>query len=383
MSARKPFLGGLTPAQFLDRHWQKEPLFVRQAVPSYTSPLAPEELAGLACEPEVESRIVTFDGQTWHLENGPFAPASFPKRGKKNWTLLVQDLDEHVPQVGELLSHLDFLPTWRVDDIMASFAVPGGSVGPHYDEYDVFLLQVSGKRRWQITTRYSRDDLRTDSSLRLLQHLEPEQEWVAEPGDLLYLPPHVAHFGVAETNCVTFSLGCRAPSHADLAAQMAGLLLSQLDEAKRYTDASLTTKEASQGISRDAVARTERLLNEVWQINPNLAARCLGAVATTPKLLFRQDIEPLSDRDVTRRLTSRRGLFRRKGSRWTWYGDKTAYLFVDGREYLTAPNSRGKSLVATLCSERHLTPEWLSNLTPAQTQLLRELVRDGHLLTKP
>lgn len=381
MSARRPFLGGLTPAQFLSRHWQKQPLFVRGALPQYVSPVSAEELAGLACEAEVESRIVTFDGTTWHLENGPFAAKSFPKRGKRDWTLLVQDLDEHLPSVGELLTHLDFLPSWRVDDVMASFAVPGGSVGPHFDEYDVFLLQVSGKRRWQITTDYSRNDLRTDSNLRLLEHLVPQQEWVAEPGDLLYLPPHVAHFGVAETNCITFSLGCRAPSRADLVAQMAGMFLSQLDDAQRYSDPDLGPKEAAVGLSPSAVERTRAIIDQVWQVTPDLAARCLGSVATMPKLLFRRDPEAIADKDVARRVAGKRGLYRRKGSRWTWHSGASAYLFVDGREYTIG--LRHKSLLKTLCAERHLDPEWISRLTEAPSALLRELVRDGHLLTSP
>ncbi len=381
MSARRPFLGGLTPAQFLTHHWQKQPLFVRGALPGYVSPVTPEELAGLACESEVESRLVTFDGATWHLENGPFAPKSFPRRGKRDWTLLVQDLDEHLPKVGELLGHLDFLPSWRVDDVMASFAVPGGSVGPHFDEYDVFLLQVSGKRRWQITTDYSRQDLRTDSNLRLLNHLEPQQEWLAEPGDLLYLPPHVAHFGVAESNCVTFSLGCRAPSRADLVAQMAGMFLSQLDDAQRYSDPELTPKEVDAGVSPLAVERTQAIIDQVWQVTPDLAARCLGSVATIPKILFRQEAESLDEKDVSRRLAGKRGLYRRKGSRWTWYAGTSGYLFVDGREYATG--IRNKSLLKELCAERHFSSERIARLTERQVVLFRELVRDGHLLASP
>lgn len=380
MQSKRHFLGGISPATFLAKYWQKQPLLVRGALPRYTPPLSPEELAGLACEEEVESRVVTFDGSTWNLENGPFSPASFPKRGKRDWTLLVQDLDEHVPEVGTLLQHIDFLPSWRVDDVMASFAVPGGSVGPHYDEYDVFLLQVSGKRRWQISSRYSRDDLRVDSNLKLLSNFVPEQEWVVEPGDLLYLPPHVAHFGVAETNCTTYSLGCRAPSHADLVAQMAGMFLSELDERLRYTDGNLEAKETKLGISPGAVTRAQSLLNGMWQVSPELAARCLGSVATMPKLLFRQEPTALSERDVTRRLASKRGLYRRKGSRWTWHAGARNYLFVDGREYTAAPGAKTKPVLDALCGERHFTADWLAEARQADLPLLRQLVSDGHLL---
>lgn len=382
MQSKRQFLGGISPTTFLELYWQKQPLLVRGALPRYTPPLSPEELAGLACEEEVESRVVTFDGDTWHLESGPFRPATFPRRGKQNWTLLVQDLDEHVPEVGVLLDHLDFLPSWRIDDVMASFAVPGGSVGPHYDEYDVFLLQVSGKRRWQISTRYSRDDLRSDSNLKLLATFEPEQEWVVEPGDLLYLPPHVAHFGVAETNCMTYSLGCRAPSHADLVAQMAGMFLSELDEKQRYRDADLEVAETRLGVSPRAAARTRALLEQAWQVSPDLAARCLGSVATMPKLLFRQEAAVMSERDVTRRLASKRGLHRRKGSRWTWHSSKTNYLFVDGREYTAAAGAKTKSLLETLCTEHHFDAAWLAAVRQPDQLLLRKLVSEGHLLPR-
>lgn len=382
MNAKRQFLGGLSPAQFLSRHWQKQPLLVRGGVPQYTPPLSPEELAGLACEDEVESRIVTFDGTTWHLESGPFPASSFPKRGKRDWTLLVQDLDEHVPEVATLLKHLDFLPTWRVDDVMASFATPGGSVGPHYDEYDVFLLQVSGKRRWQVTTQYDRTNLRSDASLKLLQSFEPEQEWVLEPGDLLYLPPHVAHFGVAETNCMTFSLGCRAPSRADLVAQMSGMFLSELDEQARYTDPDLDVKESPRGVSPQAAARTLAVMDQVWQVTPELAARCLGSVATLPKLLFRQEAQAVTERDVTRRLTARRGLYRRKGSRWTWHAGKRNYLFVDGREYTVAAGAQYKSLLETLCNQRHFDAAWLGALDGNRRDLVRQLIADGQLLPR-
>lgn len=355
---------------------------MRGALSDYTPPLSAEELAGLACEEEVESRVVTFDGSTWHLENGPFRSASFPRRGKTNWTLLVQDLDEHVPEVGALLAHLDFLPRWRVDDVMASFAAPGGSVGPHYDEYDVFLLQVSGKRRWQISTKYSREELRADSNLKLLSHFVAEREWLVEPGDLLYLPPHVAHFGVAETACMTYSLGCRAPSHADLVAQMAGMFLSGLDDRLRYTDSDLGLRETALGISPSAASRVKLLLDDVWQVSPELAARCLGSVATMPKLLFRQEPTALSERDVTRRLAAKRGLYRRKGSRWTWHSGSCNFLFVDGREYAAASGAQTKALLQELCVERHFAAAWLARLRELDRPLLRQLVSDGHLLAQ-
>lgn len=381
-TASSAFLGGLTAQRFLSEYWQKQPLVVRGALPHYNPPVSPEELAGLACEKEVESRVVVFDGTTWHLEQGPFKARSFPKRGTKDWTLLVQDLDEHVPAVGELWSHLSFLPRFRVDDVMASFATPGGSVGPHYDEYDVFLLQVQGKRRWQISAQFDRDALRTDSSLKILSEFEPEQEWVLEPGDLLYLPPHVAHYGVAQTPCMTFSLGCRAPSHSDLVAQMAGMLLSELDEGRRYTDKDLLPTEHASVISPQAAQRVMGVLNEVWQVTPDLAARCLGSVSTQPKLLFRQDDDAhvLSDVQVRRVMNTKRRLFRRKGSRWAWYQGTRAFLFVDGREYDLGKASKATAeCLSFLCDHREVPFEWRRALGDEYQGLVAELVRRGQL----
>jgi 50S ribosomal protein L16 3-hydroxylase len=381
-TAGSPFLGGLTPQDFLSEFWQKKPLLVRGAVPQYTPPISSEELAGLACEDEVESRVVVFDGSTWQLEQGPFKARSFPKRGAKNWTLLVQDLDEHVPAVASLLSHLNFLPRFRIDDIMASFAAPGGSVGPHFDEYDVFLLQVEGTRRWQVSDDFDRAALRTDSQLKILRDFHPKHEWVVEPGDLLYLPPHVAHFGVALTPCMTFSLGCRAPSHSDLVAQMAGMILSELDESRRYTDKDLGVVESSSGISAEATNRVSTLMNEVWKVTPDLAARCLGAVTTQPKLVFRQDDEDmaLSDVETRRVLKSKRSLYRRKGSRWSWYQGEATYLFVDGREFaLGGATKAWAACLSFLCENRVVSLDWRQQQDEPRAALIAELVRRGQL----
>ena len=379
MQRARRFLGGLSAESFLEHYWQKRPLLVRGAAPDYVSPVQPEELAGLACEEEIESRVVVFDGQTWQLENGPFRSDTFKTRGQRDWTLLVQDLDEHLPEVGSLLTALDFLPGWRIDDVMASFAAVGGSVGPHYDEYDVFLLQVQGVRRWQISTDYSRDDLRADSELRLLRSFKPQNEWLLHPGDMLYLPPHVAHFGVAETACMTFSLGCRAPSLTDLVAQFAGLVLSECSELERYRDRDLRLDEAKAGISDHACERATALIKQALSVTPDAVGRSLAAVATTPKALFRNDGFELDPAEVNDTWTSPTGLWRRKGSRWTWYLGEKTYAYVDGREYTLESPTSPEGFLRELCSCRHFERPWLEQLPPSQAKLVRELIRDGQL----
>src|SRR5690606_24439702 len=176
---------------------------------------AAEDLAGLACEESALSRLILLDRATdaWWVRNGPFDDADFAALPQRDWTLLVQDVDKWDQDVAALLQSFDFLPRWRIDDIMVSYAVPGGSVGAHVDQYDVFLLQVGGRRRWRIDNRTDPPlEFRADAELRLLQQFDPSHEWLLEPGDMLYLPPGVPHHGVAEDACLTFSVGMRAPA---------------------------------------------------------------------------------------------------------------------------------------------------------------------------
>jgi 50S ribosomal protein L16 3-hydroxylase len=211
-------LGNLTPAQFMRRHWQKKPLLIRNAIPNIVPPLSRDALFELADQDDVESRLITHFRNRWQLEHGPFAPDELPPVKQRAWTLLVQGVDLHDDRARALLDRFRFIPDARLDDLMISYATDGGGVGPHFDSYDVFLLQVHGKRRWRFGAQ--RDlSLRPDLPLKVLRHFEPEEEWVLEPGDMLYLPPHIAHDGVAEGECMTCSIGFRAPSTQELTGQ--------------------------------------------------------------------------------------------------------------------------------------------------------------------
>lgn len=380
MTKPRTFLGGLTPERFLRDYFQKRPLLVRGAVPDYTPPLDANELAGLACEAGIEARLITRRGQRYTLENGPFQEERFAQLGKRNWTLLVQDLDQHVPAVGALLSNLDFLPSWRIDDVMASFAADGGTVGPHYDEYDVFLLQVEGNRRWQITERFERDDLVETSRLKLLRHFEPQEEWVLEAGDMLYLPPHVAHFGVAQGPCVTYSLGCRAPSVQDLVHHFARRMAEPLDEGVRYRDPTLRLGADRYAIDPASVKRASAALSGALELTAENVARTLGTLTSLPKALFTQ--EPQTARtpsQVERVLRSSKGLSRALGSRWSYHvaaGRK--FLFVSGQEYMFTGNA---TFLAYLCAHPRLDARWVTSaLRRSNTAaLLKELVQQRHL----
>jgi 50S ribosomal protein L16 3-hydroxylase len=212
--------GKISEQEFLADYWQKKPLLIKQAIPNFISPVAPDELAGLSLEEEFESRLITgstIDNQ-WSLTNGPFSEDTFSKLPEQDWTLLVQGVDRFVDEIYDLIKHFDFIPRWRFDDVMISYAAKGGSVGPHFDYYDVFLLQGSGRRRWHISSQHCElDNYLDDVPLRIMNTFEAEHVWDVEPGDVLYVPPKVAHHGVSlDDECTTLSFGYRAYSKQEL-----------------------------------------------------------------------------------------------------------------------------------------------------------------------
>jgi 50S ribosomal protein L16 3-hydroxylase len=261
MTTTPSILGAISREQFLAEYWQKKPLLVRNAIANFEPPIDANELAGMALEEEVESRIVI--EQDWQLQCGPFSEETFAKLPAEKWTLLVQAVDLWVPEVAEILSKFDFLPKWRIDDIMVSYAADGGSVGPHFDYYDVFLLQGAGKRRWQIGGPCDADcPLVANTELKILQDFDAVDEWVLEPGDMLYLPPKIAHHGVAIGECTTFSVGFRAPAVSEMLDDLATELLSGVALPNHLTDPPLTPAMANEQISAAHLASVRKLLKD-------------------------------------------------------------------------------------------------------------------------
>ena len=238
---RLSFLGGLTAQQFLREYWQKKPLLVRNAFPGFTGLLSPDELAGLACLEEAEARLVQNKGDKWLLRRGPFTEEDFQRLPQTRWTLLVQGVNLFLPEGAQLLDQFNFIPRARLDDLMVSYAPKGGSVGPHFDPYDVFLIQGMGHRRWQISTQ-SDQTLLPGAPLRILQNFQPEQEWITGPGDLLYLPPQCGHYGLAQDHCMTYSVGFKAPYAQELATQFLVHLQDEIKLDGMYQDPDLKTQ---------------------------------------------------------------------------------------------------------------------------------------------
>lgn len=254
---------GMPAETFLRDYWQKRPLLIRNAFPGFESPISPDDLGALSLQPAALSRLILWDRRKdrWTVETGPLPEDRFDRVPARDWTLLVQDVDKWDADVRQLVEAFPFLPRWRIDDVMISFAVEGGSVGAHIDQYDVFLLQGMGHRRWQIDANPDQPvDFRDDAPIKLLKHFTPSHEWVLAPGDMLYLPPGLGHHGVALDPCLTFSLGMRAPARAELIEDFALELASRIGEKARYADPDLAVPADAFEIDARALARVRLAL---------------------------------------------------------------------------------------------------------------------------
>ncbi|WP_348749917.1 cupin domain-containing protein [Pseudomonas rhodesiae] len=374
-------LGGITAREFLRDYWQKKPLLIRQAIPDFESPIDADELAGLALEEEVESRLVIEHGERpWELRRGPFAEDAFSTLPEREWTLLVQAVDQFVPEVAELLEQFRFLPSWRIDDVMISFAAPGGSVGPHFDNYDVFLLQAQGKRNWKIGQMCSSESpLLQHADLRILAEFEESAEWVLEPGDMLYLPPRLAHYGIAEDDCMTYSVGFRAPSAAEVLTHFTDFLAQYLTDEERYTDADVQPVSDPHQIQSDALDRLKSLLAEHMS-DERMLLTWFGQFMTEPRYPELVAGEELGEEDFVASLQDGAILVRNPSARMAWSEvDDDVLLFASGQSrYLPG---KLRELLKMICSADALHAEnlgpWLAD--EDGRALLCELVKQGSL----
>ncbi|WP_414155147.1 JmjC domain-containing protein [Pseudomonas sp. BNK-43-a] len=374
-------LGRLTAREFLRDYWQKKPLLVRQAFTDFESPIDPDELAGLALEEEVESRLVLEHGERpWELRRGPFEEDTFATLPERDWTLLVQAVDQFVPEVAELLENFRFLPSWRIDDVMISFAAPGGSVGPHFDNYDVFLLQGHGKRNWKIGQMCNSDSpLIEHADLRILADFEQSDEWTLEPGDMLYLPPRLAHYGVAVDDCLTYSVGFRAPSAAEVLTHFTDFLSQFLPDEERYSDADAQPVSDPHQIQHDALDRLKALLAEHMG-DERLLLTWFGQFMTEPRYPEQVAGEALSEEELINYLEQGAILVRNPSARLAWSEvDDNLLLFASGQSRLLSGHLR--ALLQLICSADALHSEnlveWLED--EEGLTLVCQLVQQGSL----
>ncbi|HEX4884151.1 MAG TPA: cupin domain-containing protein [Casimicrobiaceae bacterium] len=374
--ARARLLGGQSPAAFLARHWQKEALRIPAALPGFQGPFDLAALRALALRDDVESRLVVRDGASWTVRHGPLKAADFRALPARQWTLLVQGVEQHHPACGALLQRFAFIPYARLDDVMVSYAAEGGGVGPHLDSYDVFLLQGFGRRRW----RYGRQDdaaFRPHLPLKILRRFAPTEDHVLAGGDMLYLPPQWAHDGVALEPCTTYSIGFRAATAQELATAFLDFLRDEVALPGRYADPELRPTRTPGRIPGAMRRKVAAMLDGIrW--NDALVGRFLGRLLSEPKpiVVFDPPPEPLSAA-AFRRTVAKHGVLLDPRTRML-YDD--ASLHVNGESFDRAP---GDEALERLADARALDASRCATLGSAQLARLHRWYIDGYLVPAP
>ncbi len=383
-------LGTMPLSTFLSEHWQKKPLLIRNAIPNIVSPLTADELAGLACEENIESRIVIQNEsvEQWELKHGPFSEKTFSFLPATHWTLLVQAVDHWIPEAAKFLELFSFIPRWRIDDLMMSYASDGGGVGPHFDNYDVFLVQTNGKRRWQVGELYDENSsLIENLPVSILSNFKAVETWLLEPGDILYIPPGYGHNGIAVgDDCITCSVGFRAPSHAEILREYTDHISQDISDAIRYEDANLIEQSNTGEISHQTLGKIQQILRQYTE-DTNSINDWFGRYMTTPKYSEASVTTSNTSNDVSNivfslekvkhYLVTGGQLIRNEGSRFAYISEAGKnILYVDGTCISSSNNMN--LLIETLCSEIELNnqmfPESNENMA-----LLSELLQRGAL----
>jgi 50S ribosomal protein L16 3-hydroxylase len=371
---KKSFLAGLSRAQFLRRHWQKKPLLARDALCSHAAAVTRDQLFELAGREGVESRIVTHRRGRWQVRHGPFGRAELRRLPRSGWTLLVQGVDLELTAAARLLREFSFVPYARLDDVMVSYAAPGGGVGPHFDSYDVFLVQGHGQRRWRVS-RQRNLDVVADAPLRILERFSPEREWTVGPGDVLYLPPRYAHEGVALSECITYSIGFRAPDAQELGRRFLDFLQDRLTLEGRYADPGLVPARTPARIPTALLDWSTRTLARLrWSQRD--VAQFIGLALSEPKstVVFERPARPLAPAAFARAI-ERRGVELVLSSRMLYRGRD---IFINGE--LVRAAAAALHMLAQLADARELAPPL--HLDAAARHLLYEWYLAGYIAPK-
>ena len=377
--------GSLSTENFLEQHWQQKPLLVRQAVDTAGLDIDPAELAGLCCDTEAPSRIVIEHGETpWQMKVGPFEEKDFTSLPATHWSLLINDIENYLPELRAFIEPFRFLPDWRIDDLMISYATDQGSVGPHLDEYDVFRIQLQGQRQWSITEKPDFDDsLLTGTDLKILQNFQPDQQWDLLPGDMLYLPPGVPHHGVALGECMTLSVGFRAPSSAELVQSWLDDIADSEAFRGRFSDAKRQSQADSGEIAQQDLAGLKAILMQGIKESSDSLDAWLGKYLTEgkrpdPALLEAFDIQA---RDDIPALLTEEDYQRFPGTRLAYIaGENKISLFVGGLEF--SLDHKHLKAVQYLCREQEYFAPALASLCsdPAMRELLNTLINNNKIV---
>ena len=376
---------GMSPQAFLRDYWQKRPLLIRGALADFPLPITPEDLAGLACEEAALSRLIVRDPrrERWNVTTGPLDEAVFATLPKTHWTLLVQDVDKWDMDVAALLERFRFLPRWRVDDVMISYAVDGGGVGAHVDQYDVFLIQGLGRRRWRISDdAQAPKAFRPELELKILAEFTPTHDWVLEPGDVLYLPPGLAHDGVAIGDCMTLSVGMRAPALAEMLGDLVDSLVEPLTEDDRYTDADLAPAKDPYEIDAAALARVGTAVALLRELDDaalhDWFGRYITAYRSAQTALPPPRATTAAELDAA--LAKGAGLVRFPWARTAWIRrPRGATLYVAGGSHICSA-----AFARLICEQREIPAADVAALNAADKAVLLALLQTGQLvLTHP
>ena len=372
---------------FLNHYWQKKPLLIRNAFPGLPSPLSADELAGLACEDHVNARLVLeeHDNKQWQVEFGPFEDSRFSELPESGWSLLVSDVERHLPETKSLLKYFRFIPDWRIDDLMISYAPAGGSVGAHTDAYDVFLIQLSGQRLWKISEHFS-DETLNDTDLCILKNFTAEQEWLLNAGDMLYLPPNVAHHGIAQNDtsgknqhCMTASVGFRAPSLKTITSDYVHYLNENTNSSARYRDKSPHKPVHHGEISEDTINHFIEQLKQGLTLEREQVKRWLGQYCSDNKTFedFANEQNNI-DYDELTKIAAQTTLEQSSYSNFLFsYSDQAALLFVDGRSYEVS-----KTFAELLCEDDLIDLVQLEKIMSTEDKtVLLSLFNDGAIIS--
>lgn len=365
-------LGAMQPREFLSDYWQKKPLLIRQAIPDFHPPVTRDALFSLASRDDVESRLITHFGQQWKMQHGPVA--ALPSLTRKNWTLLVQGVNLHDDKAAALLNRFRFIPDARLDDLMISYATDAGGVGAHVDSYDVFLLQAHGQRRWRISAQ--RDlSLHEGMPLKILRHFTPTQEFVLNPGDMLYLPPHYAHEGTAVGECMTYSIGFRAPSWQELGEAFMNFMADNITLPGRYADPGLQPTRQPARIGADMLQRVTTQFQKLAS-HPDDMAVFLGEYLSEPKpnVWFDPPEKPLARTRFEANL-GRHGLRLHRKTRMLYQGK---FVFINGESF--RPSAPDRRLLQALGDQRLASPDLIATASTDLRESLYAWYCDGWLL---